>query len=221
MASIIALANNKGGTGKTTTALNLAAGLAREDYRVLLIDADDQSGTATDWRNVRPDHAPGFELVAMRAPTLHVELPALLERSQYSHVVIDCPPGGPNSGGKMTRSALWVAQLVIIPVAPSGPDFWASDPMIQMLDELAIGRPTPVVSRLLINRKTANTRLGREARSAAGDMLALPVLKTEITQRASIAEAITRGLTIFEFDSGGLAALEYQDLTQEVLACLS
>jgi chromosome partitioning protein len=220
VASIIALANNKGGTGKTTTALNLAAGLARENCRVLLIDADDQSGTATDWRNVRADHAPGFELLAMRAPTLHVELPALLERADYTHVLVDCPPGGPNAGGKMTRSALWVAHLVLIPVAPSGPDFWASDPMVQMLDELAISRPGRVISRLLINRKSVNTRLGREARTAAAELLPLPVLNTEITQRASIAEAITRGMTIFDFDPGGLAALEYQELTEEVLQCL-
>lgn len=121
----------------------------------------------------------------------------------------------------MTRSALLVSDMVIIPAAPSGPDFWASDPMAQMLQELQLLRPAPLLPRLLINRKTPNTRLGREARQAAGAMLDIPLFKTEISQRAAIAEAITRGMTIFEFEPGGLGAFDYRHLVEETLLCLS
>jgi chromosome partitioning protein len=202
-----------------STAINLAAALA-EIEDVLLVDADDQSSTASDWRKVRRYHAPIFQMVALRSPTLHAELPMLLAKSRFTIVVIDCPPGGPNAGGKMTRSALLVSDLVIIPAAPSGPDFWASDPMVQMLQELQIMRPDPLVSRLLINRKSPNTRLGRDARNAAGAMLDIPLFRTEVCQRTSVAESITRGMTIFEFNQGGLAALEYRELAEEAIACL-
>jgi chromosome partitioning protein len=217
---VISIANNKGGTGKTTTAINLAAALVEGGEAVLLVDADDQSSTASDWRKVRPDRTPVFQMVALRSPTIHAELPALLAKSRFTIVVIDCPPGGPSAGGKMTRSALLVSDLVIIPAAPSGPDFWASDPMAQMLQELQMMRPDPLVSRLLINRKSPNTRLGREARTAAAAMLDIPLFKTEVCQRTSVAESITRGMTIFEFNQGGLAALEYRDLAEETIACL-
>jgi chromosome partitioning protein len=219
MTYIISVANNKGGTGKTTTAINLAAGLALRDAPVLFIDADDQSSTASDWRKIRPDHHIDFQMIAMRAPAIHTELPGILEHTAYDYVLIDCPPGGPSAGGKMTRSALWVSHLVIIPAAPSGPDFWASDPMVQMIQELQLTRPGALTCRLLINRKTPNTRLGRQARTAAAELLAIPIFAAEIAQRTSIAEAITRGMTIYEFEPGGLAVYEYNQLVEETIAC--
>ena len=106
MASIIAIANQKGGAGKTTTTVNLAGGFAKAGYATLLVDADPQ-GSATDWRNAlltqgEEDLASGdsaaslfpFEVIALPNPTLHRELPKLLERSTYEVVLIDCPPGG-------------------------------------------------------------------------------------------------------------------------------
>jgi|SRR5262245_11646044 chromosome partitioning protein len=221
MAYVISVANNKGGTGKTTTSINLAAGLALRGCRVLFMDADDQSSTASDWRKIRPDQQVDFQMIAMRAPAIHTELPAILEHTAYDYVLIDCPPGGPNAGGKMTRSALWVSDLAIIPAAPSGPDFWASDPMVQMIQELQITRPGGLTCRLLINRKTANTRLGRQARTAAAELLVIPIFAAEIAQRTSIAEAITRGMTIYEFEPGGLAVYEYNQLVEETIACQS
>jgi len=66
----------------------------------------------------------------------------------------------------------------------------------------------------------SNTRLGRDARNAAGAMLDIPLFRTEVCQRTSVAESITRGMTIFEFNQGGLAALEYRELAEETIACL-
>jgi chromosome partitioning protein len=66
---IIAVLNQKGGVGKTTVALHLAAGLARPGLRVLLVDADPQ-GSARDWAAVRQT-APSFTVVGLDRPTLH------------------------------------------------------------------------------------------------------------------------------------------------------
>jgi len=222
MAYIIALANNKGGTGKTTSAINIADGIALENKAVLLIDADEQ-GSASAWRGSRldqdrnMDRAPRFQLTAMRAPVLNREIPALLAKSSFQYVVIDCPPGAQGSAGQMTRSALLASNLVIVPVTPSGFDFWASDPMVQMLKEVRIFLPG-LESRLLINRKMGTTRIGRQARSGA-ELFEMPIFKTEISQRIAVAESTSRGLTIYEFERGGISASEYNRLIEEILKC--
>jgi chromosome partitioning protein len=224
MAYVIAVATNKGGAGKTTSAINIADGLARENKSVLLIDADEQA-SASAWRRVRLDAAehgkadrePLFQMVAMKTPILHKELPALLSKSSFDYVVVDCPPGAQSSAAQMTRSALLTSDLVIVPVTPSGFDFWASDPMVQLLKEVRI-YIEHLESRLLINRKMGNTRIGREARTGA-ELFEMPIFQTEISQRIAVAESTSRGLTIYEFEYGGISASEYNRLIQEIVTC--
>jgi chromosome partitioning protein len=222
MTYVISLANNKGGTGKSTTAINMADGLAKEGKAVLLIDADFISSSASQWGNVDPGRKKRFEIVAWRTPNLVQGLPQLLSRANYDYVVVDCPPGGVDQqSGLMTRSAMWTSHMVILPAAPSGFDYWASDPMKQLIRELNVTAQTPIVARWLINRKSANTRLGKGAREGAVDYAEeIPLFKAEISQRASIAESLTLGQTIFDFEPGGLAAWEYGKLVEETMECL-
>jgi len=81
----IGVLNQKGGAGKTTISLHLAHGLARQNYRVLLVDADPQ-GSSRDWATARQDDAP-FSVMGLDRPILHKELPKLAQG--YDYVLID------------------------------------------------------------------------------------------------------------------------------------
>ena len=84
---IIGVLNQKGGVGKTTVAVNVAAVLAQRS-RVLMVDADPQ-GSALAWSAAR-EETPIFPVVGLAKATLHRDMPELSK--DYSHVVIDGAP---------------------------------------------------------------------------------------------------------------------------------
>ena len=128
----------------------------------------------------------------------------------YDHVMIDGPP----RISELARSAILAADRVIVPVQPSPYDVWACQEVVSLLGEASVYRPE-VRSAFAINRRIANTVIGRDVRDALAGY-DLPVLATAITQRVIFAEAAAAGESVFERDPGGPAAAEIDSLTTDL-----
>ncbi|WP_263385561.1 ParA family partition ATPase [Granulicella arctica] len=221
MAITIAIANQKGGCGKTTTCMNLAGGLSAAGLRVLVVDADPQ-GSATEWRNRSEESRLSFDVIAMSTSSIHKELPRVIKNSSYEVAIIDCPPGTETKGfGTVTRSALLAADCVIIPSRPTPIDFLATSIMLPVLADVATIKPEQRVF-LLLNAKHSSNRLGRTAKEGAIAMFSdqgikIDILQTEIHDRTAFAEAPASGQTVVEFAPSSKAAEEILFLTKEVI----
>ena len=207
---IIGLLNQKGGVGKTTLSVNLAAQLSRSGARVLLIDADPQ-GSALDWVAARASE-PLFPVIGLPRPTIHKEIAQISQG--YDYVLIDAPP----RVTELARSVILACDAILIPVQPSPYDIWAADEVVKLIDEASIYKEM-LKCAFTINRKITNTAIGRDVAQALSTYR-LPVLKTSITQRVIFAEAAATGLAVHEVEAAGAAALEIEQLTNEIVGWL-
>nr|WP_228736605.1 ParA family partition ATPase [Xanthomonas euvesicatoria] len=199
--------NQKGGVGKTTLAVNLAASLTRDGSRVLLIDADPQ-GSALDWAAAR-DGEPLFSVVGFPRPTVHKDIAQLGQG--YEHIVIDGPPRVTD----LARSAIMAADVVLIPVQPSPYDIWAADEVVKLIEEARVYKGA-LKAAFVVNRKIVNTAIGRDV----GEALAaypVPALAASVTQRVVFAEAVARGQAVHEIDAEGPAAAEIEAVRKELM----
>ena len=204
---VIGFLNQKGGVGKTTLAVHVADGLARRKKRVLLVDADPQ-GAALDWAASRRGE-PLFPVAGLPRKSIRKELPALAEG--YDFVVIDGPPRVYD----VAQAAVLASDLVLIPVQPSPYDVWAAKEIVDLIHE-ATGYKPKLKSAFVINRKIANTALGRDVTEALAEY-PIPVLGAAISQRVAFAESAAQGLTVFEANQDKLASKEMKNLIDEIL----
>ncbi len=208
---IFALTGQKGGVGKSTVAISLAAEFLHRGHGVLLVDADPQ-GTARTWGDVASEAGHPLPTIVAMGATMH--RPDQLARAAqgYDTVVIDCPP----RHGEIQRSALMVADVALLPCGPSAADAWALTTSVELVQEARTLRPG-LCACVVITRKQGRTTLGRSAR----DLLVeggLPVLKTELGYRVAFAEALGAGLGVTTYAPRDPAAAELRALADEVLA---
>lgn len=204
---IISFLNQKGGVGKSTLSVSVAACLAKRGLRVLLVDADKQ-GSSTAWASVR-ENTP-FHVVSMARPNLSKEVTGMAEN--YDHVVIDGPP----HAEEIARACIVAADFVAIPIEPSGMSTWASDLTVKQIQVAQSFKPD-LKCGFVISRKIAKTVIGREIRTIAAD-IGIQTLESEIEQRVAFAESMTMGKTIFEWAPDSSACDEIEALTTEILS---
>jgi chromosome partitioning protein len=208
--SIVAFCGQKGGTGKTTAAISVAAELLARGNRVLLVDADPQASART-WADVAAEaERPAPVVVAMGAK-MHApgQLDDLVQG--YDVTVIDCPP----SNGDVQRSALMICTLAVIPCGPSAFDAWALAESVELATKAQMVRPELRIAAL-VTRKVVGTTIGVGARATL-DKAGVPVLRSELCARIAYQEAPAAGLGVAQYAPNDLAALEIRRLVTEIL----
>jgi chromosome partitioning protein len=220
--SIIVTANQKGGVGKTAIAVHLAHGLLRElGGKMLVVDADPGASVYKHFRR-REIGDPPYVLAGGAQPDIHSRLPALLKAGGFDHCIVDCPAGASN----VTRSALRIADLVIVPVQPSFCDFDAAEELLPILQDISEVRKELQVMVIISRKLPGNNAYSKEARTAAAAVFQVEgvnvtVARQEISNRAEMVRAYTDGKTIFEYGKCGVSCMEFNRLTEEVAACLN
>jgi chromosome partitioning protein len=205
MGKVVTVAQQKGGSGKTTLAVNLAVEFQGRGLKVALLDTDPQ-GSLGRWFMARRAGAgaDGMEFSTASAWGVGYECEKL--KKQADVVIIDTPP----KVDADLRPALREADLVLVPVAASMMDLWATDGVFDLIERE--GRRAVIV----LNRVKSGTRLGVQVADAAAAVGG--VATATLGQRVVYAESLGEGRAAPEIR--GPAANEVRLLADEVLALL-
>ncbi|MFZ5771476.1 MAG: AAA family ATPase [Thermodesulfobacteriota bacterium] len=212
--SITVFGGEKGGTGKTTLAVNIAAMLAMKGKDVLLLDTDRQ-GTASFWSTVREEEniEPRVACVQKFGKGLPAQVRDLAER--YDEIIIDA--GGRDS--MELRYALGVADRAYIPVQPFQFDIWTIRQM-DTLVEMAKGLNEELAAFIVLNRVATNPaiREDRETREfiSREDFQHLALAESMIRDRIAFRKAARDGLAVVEYGQDRKAVNEMNQLYEEI-----
>lgn len=212
MSVVITVAQQKGGSGKTTLAANLAAALADSkagSKRVAVLDIDPQHSLSR-WHAIRlarttPATSLGFSDAA--GWRMAIELERL--RRDHDVVLVDSPP----QVDADARRAIRGADLVVVPLQPSPPDLWAAEGTLKLAAEEK--RP----ACLVLNRVPASGKL-RDAMAAELRARGQVLLPAQLGNRTAYAQAFAEGLGVTELAPRSLAAAELQTLLTAILAVI-
>ena len=202
---VITVAQQKGGSGKTTLAANLAIGFRQAGQTVALVDIDPQ-GSLGRWFMARVEEDPalvaGMEFATSSAWGITYECRKLA--GAFDVVIVDTPPKADSD----LRPALRVADLVVVPVSMSHVDLWATEGVL----DLARREDKPAL--IVMNRARPGTRLAGDVAEAAAKLEA-EVAQSQLGNRVIYAEALGKGRGASEGPKGP-ARNEVAALTAEV-----
>jgi chromosome partitioning protein len=207
MSHVLTIAQQKGGSGKTTLAANLGVEFTRRGLRVALLDTDPQGSLGRWFMTRRERGLTDMDFSTASAWGVGYEAEKLKRSSDI--VLIDTPPKIDSD----LRPALREARLVLVPVATSHVDLWATDGVLDLAAR--VGRRM----LLVLNRAKAGTRLAEEIAAAAA-ALSPDVAAARLGQRVAYAETLGQGLGVAETGRSPAAA-EVAAVADEILARLA
>jgi len=209
---LIAVLNQKGGVGKSTTAVHLARWLQLQGRPVHLADLDPQQ-TSSFWLQAAEQFTIPCSVIPANADSALEQLPTLLEGEQV--VVVDGPAGLSDA----TRAVMLLADLVLTPVQPAGADLRSAVDALRLVTQARRIRDGQPDAAVFLNRATKGTRLLTEARDVIASFEGFRALGQAITQRQALSDCYSQATTVFEAGTGPSleAAGEYGRLFAELL----
>ena len=201
---ILVVGGTKGGSGKTLLASNLTVLRAVAWHDTLLIDADEQS-SAMDFtwqRQRRLRGEPGYTAIQTREADVAVQVRRMQDK--YADILIDV--GGRDTASQ--RAALAVANILLIPFAPTSVDLWTVDTVITLLKEARAFNPS-LQAYALINKAFAR---GSDNRDAAEMLREYPAQWTYLDTPIGTRKAFSNAF------GGGYAVTEYQPRDAKAIA---
>jgi chromosome partitioning protein len=210
---ILVVGGTKGGSGKTLLASNLTVLRAATGHDTLLIDADEQASAMdfTRQRQQRLNGEPGYTAIQTREADVAVQVRRMA--AKYADIVIDV--GGRDTASQ--RAALAVADLLLIPFAPTSVDLWTVDMVITLLKEARVFNPTLRASAIL-NKAFPRGSDNREAAELLREYAQhWTYLHTPIGTRKAFSNAFGGGYAITEYQpKDAKAVAEMTALSQQV-----
>ena len=242
LGKIIAIANQKGGVGKTTTAINFSTLLAKKGKKVLLIDADPQgnatSGVGMDKNVIVSEIEPQetiqkteiknvsicpsninlagaeVELVSMMSREYRMKEKLDLIKETYDYIVIDCPP----SLGLITLNAFTAADSVLIPVQC---EYYALEGLGQLLNTVNLVKKhlnkNLEIEGALLTMYDIRTNLSNQVVKEVNHYFENKVYKTVIPRNVKLSEAPSYGMPISIYDPRSKGAKSYEKFVKEFL----
>lgn len=213
----LALLNQKGGCGKTTLAVNLAAGLSRRGPTVLL-DADPQ-GSAGQWLGAQGDGraqagAVGESLALAGPQALADGWVPQVGGGPARFVVVDCPP---SASATVNHEVLKRVHWVLMPVLPSPVDLWASWSLVEAVQQARRANPG-LQARLLINQSEPGSSLSAAMQTALKEF-DIPALASVVRRRAAFRAAALEGVSVYDYGARGQAAVaDVESVIEELLS---
>lgn len=199
---IIAVANVKGGAGKTTLATNLAIARAIAGRDVLLIDADNQ-GSSADFTALRTEQLGNAGYAVARLLGREVRSEVSKMRPKFDEIIIDV--GGRDSEG--LRAALTVADAVLIPVLPSSFDVWSFSSMVGLAREARVINPD-LRALAVLNAADAQGSDNREARELLKETEGVEALSCQLGRRKAYRNAAAQGRSVLDMTPKDPKAIE-------------
>jgi chromosome partitioning protein len=191
---ILTVGGIKGGSGKTTLAINIAVARSLKKERVLLVDADDQKSTLL-WSEQRSSLKLTSKITVIQLSGSSI-LPQINEMSSdYDQVVIDV--GGRDTASQ--RASLLVCDIFLTPFRPRSLDVWTLDKLSLLLEEARSIRPS-LKAFSVLNQADPRGSDNKDTKKILQEIPGLETLSCSICQRKVFSNSITEGLGVLEFE---------------------